>query len=73
MHEVKYLTTTEVAAILSAKNDEPISPRQVQREIKNGYLQGEKFGNTYMIKPSALNHYERRPRGAKKGSKRSDK
>jgi hypothetical protein len=57
------LTTKQVAVIIAERTGHPMSARQVQREIKNGYLKAEKIGGTYLIKENALNHYERRHPG----------
>jgi hypothetical protein len=60
---VKLLTTRQVAEIISERSGYPMSARQVQREIKEGYIKAEKISGTYLVKESALNHYERRHRG----------
>ncbi len=60
---VKLLTTKQVAEIISERSGYAMSTRQVQREIKEGYIKAEKIGDTYMIKESALKNYQRRHRG----------
>jgi hypothetical protein len=60
---MKLLTTKQVADIISERTGYPISVRQVQNEIKKGYIKAEKIGGTYLIKESALKHYERRHPG----------
>lgn len=63
MDIMKLLTTKQVAEIITQRTGHSISVRQVQKEIKNGHIKGEKMGNTYLIKENALNHYERRHPG----------
>lgn len=63
MEIMKYLTTKQVADIIAERTGHPISVRQVQKEIKNGYIKAELIGGNYLIKESALNHYERRHPG----------
>lgn len=60
---MKLLTTKEIAEMITQRTGHSISIRQVQREIKEGYIKAEKIGGTYLIKESALNHYERRHPG----------
>jgi len=63
---MRLLSTKEVANIISERTGKEISPRQVQREIKSGYIKAEKIGGQYVIKESALNHYKRRHSGVQK-------
>lgn len=63
MDIMKLLTTKQAAEIISERSGYPMSPRQVQKEIKAGYIKAEKIGGTYLIKESSLNHYERRHPG----------
>jgi len=60
---MKLLTTRQAAEIITKQSGNPISIRQVQKEIKAGYIKADKIGGTYLIKQSALNHYERRHPG----------
>jgi len=60
---MKLLTTKEVATMITEQTGQSIGVRQVQKEIKAGYIKAEKIGGTYLIKESALHHYERRPPG----------
>jgi hypothetical protein len=60
---MKLLTTRQVAEIITQRSGNPISIRQVQKEIKAGYIKADKIGGTYLIKEAALNHYERRHPG----------
>ncbi|HJY21810.1 MAG TPA: hypothetical protein VJ279_02925 [Hanamia sp.] len=66
---MKLLTTRQVAELIAEKTGQPISVRQVQQEIKNGYIKAEKIAGTYLVKESALNHYERRHPGVKAKAK----
>ena len=59
----KLLTTKQAAEIIAERTGYPISVRMVQKEIKAGYIKAEKIGGTYLIKESALNHYQRRHPG----------
>jgi hypothetical protein len=63
MEIMKLLTTKQATVIIAEKTGHPMSARQVQREIQNGYIKAEKIGGTYLIKESALSHYERRHPG----------
>lgn len=63
---MKLLTTKDIARMIAEKTGHPISVRQVQKEIKAGYIKAEKIGGTYLIKESALNHYERRHPGVQR-------
>lgn len=63
MDTMKLLTTQQAADIITERTGKPMSVRQIQKEIKAGYIKAEKYGRTYLIKESALNHYERRHPG----------
>lgn len=57
---MKILTTKQIAAILS------VSVRQIQREIKLGYIKVDKITDgAYRVKDGELENYEHRPRGAR--------
>lgn len=60
---MKLLTTKQVAEIIAQRTGHPVSARQIQNEIKAGYIKAEKIGGVYLIKESALNNYERRHPG----------
>ncbi len=55
--KMKYLTTEEVSARIG------VSVRQVQREIKNGYIKAEMKSGVYLVKESYLINYKPRHPG----------
>lgn len=62
---MKLLSTKEAAVIIAERTGKPISVRQVQHEIKNGYIKAQRIGNLqYAIYESDLQNYVRRKTGS---------
>lgn len=68
--EMKLMTAEEVAKYITERDGEPISVREVQRELRLGYIKGELIGGTYIVKESALKNYARRSPGRPKKIRR---
>jgi len=70
---MKYFSTKEVAEIITKKTGKPISMRQVQHEIKKGFIIADRIGKRiYIISEESIENYTRRKPGHKSDLERTE-